>query len=123
MDELLEAHGHSVLRLPPYHPELNPIEKIWATVKNWVGTNNVSFKLQDVETLTRQKFSSITVEEWQAIRGHVERVERSFIEKEHLLDTADDSLIFDVNTSSDSDTDTDTEGVLSGIEPLEEEED
>lgn len=28
LDELLASQGHSVLRLPPYHPEFNPIEKI-----------------------------------------------------------------------------------------------
>ena len=27
-DFLLQQHGHTVLRLPPYHPDLNPIELI-----------------------------------------------------------------------------------------------
>ena len=27
IDCLLADHGHTVLRLPPYHPDLNPIEK------------------------------------------------------------------------------------------------
>lgn len=27
VDSLFSEHGHTVLRLPPYHPELNPIEK------------------------------------------------------------------------------------------------
>jgi transposase len=46
----------TLLRLPPYHPELNAIEKIWALVKNWVAANNVSFKLDDVEQLARTRF-------------------------------------------------------------------
>ena len=29
IDRLLADHGHTVLRLPPYHPDLNPIEKMW----------------------------------------------------------------------------------------------
>jgi transposase len=33
-DRILAEHGHVTLRLPPYHPELNAIEKIWAVVKN-----------------------------------------------------------------------------------------
>jgi transposase len=45
LDRVMAQHGHSVLRLPPYHPELNPIEKIWALVKNYVETYNVTFKL------------------------------------------------------------------------------
>nr|WP_245571956.1 IS630 family transposase [Conchiformibius kuhniae] len=30
---LLESKGHTVLWLPPYSPDLNPIEKVWAWVK------------------------------------------------------------------------------------------
>jgi len=32
VDELARSHGHYVLRLPPYHCELNPIELIWAQI-------------------------------------------------------------------------------------------
>jgi hypothetical protein len=28
LDEVLSAHGHTVLRLPPYHPDLNTIENM-----------------------------------------------------------------------------------------------
>ena len=31
--EMLKQHGHSVLWLPPYSPDLNPIEQTWAWVK------------------------------------------------------------------------------------------
>ena len=31
---LLEAAGHNVLWLPPYSPDLNPIEHTWAWVKS-----------------------------------------------------------------------------------------
>ncbi|CAK1600945.1 unnamed protein product [Parnassius mnemosyne] len=37
IDNLLQEHGHSVLRLPPYHPDFNPIENIWAMVKGYVA--------------------------------------------------------------------------------------
>lgn len=55
IDDILTAHGHDILRLPPYHPELNAIELIWADVKNWVAANNVTFKFDDVESLTKQR--------------------------------------------------------------------
>jgi transposase len=45
---IFAEHNHSILLLPPYHPELNPIELIWATVKNWVAQNNTTFKMDDV---------------------------------------------------------------------------
>jgi hypothetical protein len=47
-DSLLARHGHVALRLSPYHPELNSIEKMWEMVKNSVAMKNVAFKLQDV---------------------------------------------------------------------------
>ena len=44
--ELLEKHGHVLLFLPPYSPDLNPIEHIWAQLKS------IRRKLQcDVDTL------------------------------------------------------------------------
>jgi len=43
IDCLLTEHGHRVIRLPPYHPDLNPIEKIWGIVR--VAAKNVTFKL------------------------------------------------------------------------------
>ncbi|MBP3195003.1 MAG: transposase, partial [Cardiobacteriaceae bacterium] len=32
--EYAKKYGHTVLNLPPYSPELNPIEKTWANLKN-----------------------------------------------------------------------------------------
>jgi hypothetical protein len=61
---LLARYGHVALRLPPYHPEQNPIEKMWTMVKNWVAMKNVTFQLQDVRKLAEEKFSSISKDEW-----------------------------------------------------------
>lgn len=33
LDEISLAQGHYFLPLPPYSPELNPIEHFWATLK------------------------------------------------------------------------------------------
>ena len=48
--KLLEQHGHHILWLPPYSPDLNPIEKMWAWVKKkrkeWlVDSIDMLFKL------------------------------------------------------------------------------
>lgn len=34
-DRLAEAKGHTILRTPPYHPELQPIETCWAITKEY----------------------------------------------------------------------------------------
>ncbi len=33
VDEIAKKHVVEVLRLPPYHPDLNPIERVWAYQK------------------------------------------------------------------------------------------
>ncbi|KAF2885507.1 hypothetical protein ILUMI_20657 [Ignelater luminosus] len=81
IDHLVEQYGHVILKLPPYHPEFNPIEKIWALVKNWVASRNVTFKLNDVANLAREKFEAIGVAEWSKICEHVEKTENEYIEK------------------------------------------
>lgn len=36
-DQICLEHGHHILLTPPYHPELQPIEKLWRNVKNFVA--------------------------------------------------------------------------------------
>ena len=40
LDELAREQGHEILRTPPYHPELQPIEMCWGVVKNHVARNS-----------------------------------------------------------------------------------
>jgi hypothetical protein len=78
------CQGHRVLRLPPYHPELNPIEKIWTLVKNWVAARNVSFKAKEVEKLTKERFEAVTVEDWSKICEHVDKIVAGILAKRTL---------------------------------------
>ena len=51
VDRMTHAHGHEILRLPPYHSALlNPIEQMWAFCKNYVAVNN-----------TRQTMSTVSI--------------------------------------------------------------
>ena len=34
--ELIESVGCGLIFLPPYSPDLNPIEKFWANMKSWI---------------------------------------------------------------------------------------
>lgn len=36
IDEMIVARGYRSIYLPPYSPELNPIEQFWSIVKNKV---------------------------------------------------------------------------------------
>ena len=45
--DALQAEGHTVLWLPPYSPDLNPIEKTWA----WIKRLRKQWRLADVNAL------------------------------------------------------------------------
>lgn len=117
LDTLLSEHKHNVLRLPPYHPEFNPIEKIWAIVKNWVAARNTTFKMADVEDLAKQKFAEITPEIWSNVCGHVDKIVEEYLAKEHILDDIMDEFIINTGDSDESDSWSESEDD-DGIQPL-----
>ena len=131
IDTLLAEHDHTVLRLPPYHPELNPIELIWATVKNSVAEENVTFKLNDAIQLADEKFASISQHDWKKRCDHVKQIENEYYTREGLLDESMEMIIniendtdSEMSDCSSSSTDTeDIEGEISytdipGVAPL-----
>ncbi|XP_018569175.1 uncharacterized protein LOC108909344 [Anoplophora glabripennis] len=102
-DRLLQENGHVALRLPPYHPDLNPIEMVWAQVKNSVAKKNVLFKLEAVKTLTEEEFLSVTVEDWMKCCQDVVKVEDNYLQNEIRVDMVVEDLII---TASDSESST-----------------
>ena len=44
IDEMTKKRGIILLRPPPYHCELNPIELIWTQMKGYVARNNLHLK-------------------------------------------------------------------------------
>ncbi|XP_040076648.1 uncharacterized protein LOC120848699 [Ixodes scapularis] len=65
--------GHTVLRLPPYHCELNPIELIWARVKQEVASKNIAFKPNDAERRLREAVDNVTTVHWHDCVEHVKQ--------------------------------------------------
>ena len=55
-DVIAEKFGHEVVRLPVAHCELNPIEMAWATVMNYIRTNNKTFTMKEAQSLVGQGF-------------------------------------------------------------------
>ncbi|XP_072400602.1 uncharacterized protein [Diabrotica undecimpunctata] len=101
IDQLLAQHGHSVLRLPSYHPELNPIENIWAILKNEVAARNTTFKLADVLELAKIRLNEIAPEIWANTSRHVDKVEEEYFSREYILDEAHEIII---NLDDDSES-------------------
>ena len=96
IDTYLESLGHKPVRLPPYHPQLNPIELIWAEMKNRVAAANTTFKLKDVEKHTKEALSKIDKEFWQKCERHVRKIEEEYWEKDGLNISQQPSIIIDL---------------------------
>ena len=64
VDEMAKASGHEVVRLPPYHCELNPIELAWSQVKCHIKENNRLFTLSAVKELTYEGFQKVGAKRW-----------------------------------------------------------
>lgn len=45
--EISKKHGMNLIFLPPYSPELNPIEKFWAMLKSMIRANSHKFNSLD----------------------------------------------------------------------------
>lgn len=124
IDDIFKKHGQDILKLPPYHPELNAIEYIWADVKNWVAAHNVTFNIHDIESLIRQKFESITEADWIKTCEHIKKEEQDFIRNEVILEDTIESFVINLGAESSEEEvsniteDEDNEGKLSGVEDL-----
>ena len=73
VDEMARAAGHEVVRLPPYHCELNPIELAWSQVKWHINDNNRLFTLSAVKDLTHEGFQKVDSSLWKKLVEHVWR--------------------------------------------------
>lgn len=73
IDKIAEAAGHLILRIPQYHPELQPIEMCWGVMKNYMAKhcdftlrkfrNNLPLALSQVTSETCQRLIAKTVVE------------------------------------------------------------
>lgn len=102
VDEMAKSMGFTVLRLPPYHCELNPIEMVWAQVKGYVKSRNTTFKVKDVEELTKESIVNVTSEQWKNYCEHVIKEEAKMWELEGIMDEVVDRVIIELGDESDS---------------------
>jgi hypothetical protein len=103
-DKIANLHGHEVLRTPVRHCKVNPIELIWAQVKDFVTKNNTPFRLKDVKELTYAAFGKITKGVWTKAEEHVVKIEKEYC-KENCIDRSVIEPIFIDFCNDDSDDD------------------
>lgn len=114
IDELVKANNHTVLRLPPYHCELNPIELAWSSVKNHVRMNNTTYKLPDVKKFLIEGINLVDAQMWKNFISHTKKEEVKFYEVDNIIDEMlsaekEDLVVTITGDTSSSETDSDTE--------------
>lgn len=108
VDEMAANKNVIVLRLPPYHCELNPIELIWAQLKSYVGRNNKTFKMAEVKELLKEGLSKIGTASWTKCIEHVIKEENKMMQLDGLIDSATDSERFIIHVSDDDSNSSDS---------------
>ncbi len=77
IDEIARSNGHEVIRTPPYHPELQPIETCWAVVKNHVARNS-DFTMKNLFDQLEAGFAKVTGKTCTKIISRIRKIEDKF---------------------------------------------
>lgn len=85
LDKIASKQGHEVVRTPPYHPELQPIETCWGIVKNEVG-RNCDFTMKGLEKHLDQAFQKVTAKTCAGIIKKIQAVQDNFWEQDSELE-------------------------------------
>jgi len=85
IDDLTAQAGHEVVRTPPYHPELQPIETCWGVLKNEVARHG-DFTMDNLQRQLEQAFEKITAETCQSIIKKVRSIEDKYWKEDALMD-------------------------------------
>lgn len=86
IDMIAHQYDKKVLRLPPYHSELNPIEMAWPVVKSHMKSNNKTCKLSDVQNRLLESVEKVTKKMWTKFIKHTEKVEEQFWNLDMIVD-------------------------------------
>ena len=85
LDEIAAEYGHEILRTPPYHPELQPIETCWAVVKNQIG-RTCDFTMANLLAQLEDAFGCVTAKTCSGLIKKIRKVEDKFWKEDVLMD-------------------------------------
>lgn len=104
-----------MLRLPPYHPDLNPIENVWGVLKRRIGSENVSQCPAAVEQLIDRHFKDSSKELWKNTCEKIRKTEQEYLRRDLHCVEVSESGIDDLSYETfevESDNDCETEVVI-----------
>ncbi|XP_060881942.1 uncharacterized protein LOC132953567 [Metopolophium dirhodum] len=104
IDELAKQYDCIILRLPPYHCDLNPIELAWPLVKNYVSMNKTTSKLTDVEQLLIEGVERVTPNIWKNFISQTKVEEDKLWKIDFIVDDALSAKVKTKKTTTIRDT-------------------
>ena len=85
IDEIARKRGFEVVRTPPYHPELQPIELCWGVLKNEIA-RNCDFTMKNLEVQLEKGFAKVTKETCEKVIKKVREQEDKFWQEDVILE-------------------------------------
>ena len=101
IDKIAEEAGHRVLRLPPFHYQYNPIERIYAQVKSNVSKNSYC-KVRELKCLVEKSLSLVTPSDWMDAVQHVDQLHDKDAKRDAVIEKFMESFITNITEDSDS---------------------
>ena len=89
LDQIAETAGHSILRTPQYHPELQPIETCWGVVKNQMAAH-CDFTMKNFRKQLPISFAKVTSRTCKSLIAKVVKQEEKYwVEDSKLYESID----------------------------------
>jgi transposase len=85
LDRIAAKKGFTILRTPPYHPELQPIETCWAVVKNYMA-DNCDYTMKGLRDRLSEAFLKVTPRTCGDIIAKVSKQEDKYWSEDEALD-------------------------------------
>lgn len=108
IEDIARDENVKILRLPPYHCELNPIEMVWSEAKRYVAGKNTNFKENEVRNLIKEAYLQITPEKWANYVNHVKAIEQSMWDIDNIMDDIQ-PIVIHLNAESDTESEIDND--------------
>lgn len=85
VDEIANRHGHQILRTPPYHPELQPIELCWGIVKGHIA-RHCDFTLSNLTLQLEEGFTKVDASMCTNVIRKIKEIEDQFWDEDMRFD-------------------------------------
>ena len=84
-----------ILRLPIRHCSLNPIEIVWAQLKDYIRKNNTSFSITAIFELASEFIAGFDDKAAQAAILHAEKVEKTYKQADNFVENTIEPQLID----------------------------